>query len=120
MNLPKTLSFFKKAAPNIKKHEVFLMVWLSHASRHGCRKQPGMVAASNRAWLPQATGHGGGPGRCEIKPVSGRNVEEVWKKCGRSVKKCGRNVEEVWKKCGRSVEEVWKKRDCIFDYNRYF
>jgi hypothetical protein len=29
-------------------------------------------------------------------------------------------VEEVWKKCGRSVEEVWKKRDCIFDYNRYF
>ena len=60
-NLSKTLSFFKKAAPNIKKHAVFLMVWLSHASRHGCRKQPGMVAASNRAWLPQATGHGGWP-----------------------------------------------------------
>jgi hypothetical protein len=56
MNLSKTLSFFKKAVLNIKKHEVFLMVWLSHASRHGCRKQPGMV---------------GGPGRCEIKPGRG-------------------------------------------------
>ena len=86
MNLSKTLGFFKKAAPNIKKHEVFLMVWLSHASRHGCRKQPGMVAASNRAWLPQATGHGGWP-------------REV------------RNQAWQWKKCGRSVEEMWKKRD---------
>jgi hypothetical protein len=74
MNLSKTLSFFKKAAPNIKKHEVFLMVWLSHASRHGCRKQPGMVAASNRAW-----------GVAQGGSKSSLAVEEVWKTCGRSV-----------------------------------
>ena len=55
----------------------------------------------------------------EEKILWKKNVEKMWKKCGKNVNKCEKNVEKMWKKCGKNLgkktmeknygKKLWKK-----------